>query len=121
MLSKVVNFGVYSLHDKDVEEFGLPFVAENDSVAVRNVVGDFIQLDDVVISSLTLVEIGQFDSSNGVIESYKEGCFHVVKSGEELLKEVIKWRHDIKLIDEAAEKEINELLALREQKNKESN
>ena len=53
-------FNIYTIYDKKAEEAGPPFVAVNDSVAVRNVC--LTLSDQLYPEDYELVQIGEYDS-----------------------------------------------------------
>lgn len=109
-----LNFGVYVLFDHATENYGLPFVADNNEVALRNVVSSIIHLDDNVIMDFELIEIGQYDSANGNIDGYQ---LHTsIASSRDILIKVHHCREELDEIKKKALQELEELKKLKEVK-----
>lgn len=116
MMENSLNYGVYVLFDRATDEYGLPFVAPNMSVAIRTSVSTMISLDDNVIQDFELIEIGQFDKDAGVIEGYPSDSFVSAAFPETLLAKVYQTREDLDKIKELALSEYEELKKLKESK-----
>lgn len=109
-----LNFGVYVLYDHATENYGLPFVANNNDVALRNVVSSIIHLDDNVIMDFELIEIGQYDSDNGKIDGYQ--LHSSIASPRDILTKVHHCREELDEIKKKALQELEELKKLKEDK-----
>lgn len=110
-----VNLGVYSIYDESLEQFGFPFIAENDQQVLRKCASDFILYDDVVLSDIKVYEIGQFDPKTGKIDGY---ClpFYLSCTGTDILAKIKSYRLKIKEAEDLAEKQISELMNLKDSK-----
>ncbi len=113
MLENGVNFGVYSIHDETLEQFGPPFIAENDSQVLRKCAADFILYDDVVLSDIKVFEIGQFDPKTGEIHGYSKDSFRLSCTGTDVLSKIKSYRIKIKDAEDLARKDIDELKKLK--------
>lgn len=113
MSEKRINLGIYSIRDKVVDIFGLPFCAENDAVALRHFATCYIHLDDNVISDLSIVELAQFDPDTGEVHGYDKGSFREVYNGSEILSYVLSKRQEIMDIELSVQGEIDELKNLK--------
>ena len=114
--NQFVNYGVYSIYDESLEQFGFPFIAENDSQALRKCVSDFILFDDVVLSDVKVFEIGQFDPLTGKIDGYSKDSFHLSFTGTDILSKIKSYRIKIKEAEDLARKDIDELQKLKNSK-----
>ena len=114
--NEFVNCGVYSIYDESLEQFGFPFIADNDSEALRKCVSDFILFDDVVLSDVKVFEIGQFDPLTGIIDGFSKDSFHLSFTGTDILAKIKSYRIKIKEAEELAEKDIQELKNLKASK-----
>ena len=114
--NEFVNLGVYSMYDESLEQFGFPFIAENDSQVLRKCVSDFILYDDVVLSDVKVFEIGEFDPKTGEIHGYSKDSFHLSCTGTDILSKIKSYRIKIKEAEDLAEKEILELRKLKDSK-----
>lgn len=108
-----VNVGIYVIFDKVVGNYGLPFCAENDAVALRNFMARYLFLDDSLISDFSVIEVGQYDGETGKVEGYQPGSFREVYPGEVLLKEVLIKRDELNEIQTIAQQEIDDLMKLK--------
>lgn len=111
--NEFVNCGVYSLYDESLEQFGFPFIAENDSQVLRKCASDFLLYPDVVLSDVKVFEIGEFDPLTGEIHGYPKDSFHLSCTGIDILAKIKSYRIKIKSAEELAEKDINELKNLK--------
>lgn len=114
--NRSVNLGVYSMYDETLEQFGFPFIAENDSQVLRKCASDFILYDDVVLSDVKVFEIGEFDPVTGEIHGYSKDSFHLSCTGTDILSKIKSYRIKIKEAEELAEKDIQELRKLKDSK-----
>lgn len=114
--NELVNFGVYSMYDESLEQFGFPFIAENDSQVLRKCAADFILYDDVVLSDVKVFEVGDFDPKTGEIHGYPKDGFHLSCTGTDILAKIKSYRIKIKEAEDLAEKEIVELQKLKDSK-----
>lgn len=109
-----LNYGVYVVYDNASEQYGLPFVADNNEVALRNVVSTIIELDDNVIMDFELIEIGQYDPVNGNIDGYQ--LHSSIASPRDILMKVHHCREELDVIKKQALHELDELKKLKESK-----
>ena len=63
---------LYSIYDKIADEFGFPFDAKNDDVAIRKFNGFIRQINSapnscVDVSEFQLYHIGEYDNEKGVL------------------------------------------------------
>ncbi len=114
--NEFVILGVYSIYDETLEQFGFPFIAENDSQVLRKCASDFILYDDVVLSDVKVFEVGQFDPKTGEIQGYPKDSFHLSCTGTDILAKIKSYREKIKEAEDLAEKEISELRNLKDSK-----
>ncbi len=108
-----VNAGVYSIYDESLEQFGFPFIAENDSQVLRKCAADFILYDDVVLSDVKVFEVGQFDPRTGEIHGYPKDGFHLSCTGTDILAKIKSYRIKIREAEDLARKDIDELQMLK--------
>ncbi len=113
--NELVNYGVYSIYDETLEQFGFPFIAENDSQVLRKCASDFILYDDVVLSDIKVYEIGQFDPKTGKIDGYS-APYYLSCTGSDILAKIKSYRIKIKEAEDLAEKEVLELRNLKASK-----
>lgn len=111
--NEFVNLGVYSVHDETLDQFGLPFIAENDSQVLRKCASDFILYDDVVLSDIKVFEIGQFDPKTGIIDGFSKDSFHLSCTGTDILAKIKSYRVKINEAEALARKDIEELQKLK--------
>ncbi len=109
------NLGVYSMYDETLEQFGFPFIAENDSQVLRKCAADFLLYDDVVLSDIKVYEIGQFDCKTGKIDGYSQP-YYLSCTGSDILAKIKSYRIKIKEAEDLARKDIDELKKLKESK-----
>ena len=83
--NEFANLGVYSIYDESLEQFGFPFIAENDFQVLRKCSSDFILYDDVVLSDVKVFEIGEFDPKTGEIHGYSKDSFYLSCTGTDIL------------------------------------
>lgn len=114
--NEFVNCGVYSIYDESLEQFGFPFIADNDSQALRKCVSDFILFDDVVLSDVKVFEIGEFDPMTGEIHGYPKDSFNLSFTGTDILAKIKSYRIKIKEAEDLARKDIEELSKLKDSK-----
>ncbi len=114
--NEFVNYGVYSMYDETMEQFGFPFIAENDSQVLRKCAADFLLYDDVVLSDVKVFEIGQFDPITGKIDGYSKDSYHLSCTGTDILAKIKSYRIKIKEAEDLARKEIDELKNLKSSK-----
>ena len=114
--NEFVNLGVYSIYDEGLEQFGFPFIAENDSQVLRKCASDFILYDDVVLSDVKVFEVGEFDPITGEIHGYSKDGFHLSCTGTEILAKIKSYRIKIKDAEDLARKDIDELSKLKDSK-----
>ena len=114
--NEFVNFGVYSMYDESLNQFGFPFIAENDSQVLRKCAADFILYDDVVLSDVKVFEIGQFDPLTGKIDGYSTDSFHLSCTGTDILAKIKSYRIKINEAEDLARKDIEELQKLKDSK-----
>lgn len=66
---------MYALRDRAADCFLSPFVGSNDDIAIRDVVislyKKYLDDDSFFVSDLSLFLVGTYDTSSGVVESYK--------------------------------------------------
>ncbi len=113
--NEFVNCGVYSIYDETLEQFGFPFIAENDSQVLRKCASDFILYDDVVLSDIKVFEIGQFDPKTGKIDGYSQP-YYLSCTGSDILAKIKSYRIKINEAEELARKDIEELQKLKDSK-----
>ncbi len=113
-----INYGIYVLYDSMSEAYGLPFVAPNKEVALRNSVSAFLSVDENALRDFKLYEIGQFDIEAGEVYGYPTGSSVLVYDSDEILKKIIETRKTIEEAQDKAWKELCELKNLKEQMNK---
>lgn len=111
-----VNCGVYSMYDESLEQFGFPFIAENDSQVLRKCASDFILYDDVVLSDIKVFEIGEFDPKTGEVHGYPKDSFHLSCTGTDILAKIKSYRIKIREAEDLARKDIEELQKLKDSK-----
>lgn len=116
-----INYGIYVLYDSMSEAYGLPFVAPNKEVALRNSVSAFLSVDDNALRDFKLFEIGQFDIESGEVDGYPTGSSILVYDSDVILKKIIETRKTIEQARDDAWKELVELKKLKDsiKKNKE--
>ncbi len=114
--NEFVNFGVYSIYDESLEQFGFPFIAENDSQVLRKCASDFILYDDVLLSDVKVFEIGEFDPKTGEIHGYSKDSFYLSCTGVDILAKIKSYRIKIKEAEDLATKEIADLQKLKDSK-----
>ena len=114
--NEFVNCGVYSIYDESLDQFGFPFIAENDLEVLRKCASDFILYDDVVLSDIKVFEIGQFDPKTGKIEGYSIDSFYLSCTGIDILAKIKSYRIKIKEAEYLAQKDIDELKNLKDSK-----
>ena len=113
-----INYGIYVLYDSMSEAYGLPFVAPNKEVALRNSVSAFLSVDENALRDFKLFEIGQYDIESGEVDGYPTGSSILVYDSDEILKKIIETRKTIEEVQNQAWKELCELRNLKEQMNK---
>lgn len=116
-MENVINYGIYVLYDSMSEAYGLPFVAPNKEVALRNSVSAFLSVDENALRDFKLYEIGQFDIEAGEVDGYPTGTSILVYDSDEILKKIIETRKTIEDVQNQAWKELCELRNLKEQMN----
>lgn len=82
-----MTYKLYSIFDKDAEEFGPLFNAKNDVVASRYV-GEMIK-EVKNFDSYALYCMGEFDTENGIKDtnvSFVCDCSEIVKNHEETIE-----------------------------------
>ncbi len=112
--NQFVNACVYSIYDETLEQFGFPFIAENDSQVLRKCASDFILYDDVVLSDVKVFEIGEFDPMTGEIHGYPKDAFHLSCTGVDILAQIKSYRKKIKEAEDLAEKQISALKQIKD-------
>ncbi len=117
-MENAINYGIYVLYDSMSEAYGLPFVAPNKEVALRNSVSAFLSVDENALRDFKLFEIGQFDIEAGEVDGYPTGSSILVYDSDEILKKIIETRKTIEEVQNQAWKELCELRNLKEQMNK---
>lgn len=62
---------IYSIYDRATSDHAMPFVAGSDEAAFRLVKGSFAPQSQLVLypSDYAIVQLGNFDSETGIIES----------------------------------------------------
>lgn len=113
-----INYGIYVLYDSMSEAYGLPFVAPNKEVALRNSVSAFLSVDENALRDFKLFEIGQFDIEAGEVDGYPTGSSILVYDSDDILKKIIETRKTIEQARDEAWKELVELKKLKEEMNK---
>ncbi len=114
--NELINCGVYSIYDETLEQFGFPFIAENDSQVLRKCASDFILYDDVVLSDVKVFEIGEFDPKTGEIHGYPKDAFHLSCTGTDILAKIKSYRIKIREAEDLARNDIEELQKLKDSK-----
>lgn len=113
-----INYGIYVLYDSMSEAYGLPFVAPNKEVALRNCVSSFLSVDENALRDFKLFEIGQFDIEAGEVDGYPTGSSILVYDSDVILKKIIETRKNLEIVQNQAWKELCELKNLKEKMNK---
>lgn len=118
MLEKLQNYGVYSVYDGATEQYGLPFVAENKEAAIREFVSTFLGVDDVVLTDMSIFEIGEYNPVDGIITGYPSDSRFKVCDSDILIKKITQVRVDLDALKKEAYAELDELKKLRAEMNK---
>lgn len=117
-MSDLMNYGVYVVYDDATEQYGLPFVAENEKAAIRQCVSTFLSVDNNVLTDMSIYEIGVYDPVKGVITGYPIDSRFLVCDSDELIKKIIMVRTDLDALKKQAYAELDELKKIRSEMDK---
>lgn len=112
-MSDLMNYGVYVVYDGATEQYGLPFVAENKEAAIRECVSTFLTVDDVVLTDMSIFEIGEYEPVKGIITGYSLDSRFLVCDSDTLIKKITQVRIDLDALKKEAYAELDEFKKFR--------
>lgn len=117
-MADLMNYGVYSVYDCATEQYGLPFVANNKEEAIRECVSTFLGVDDVVLTDMSIFEIGEYNPVDGIITGYPADSRFKVCDSDTLIKKITQVRIDLDALKKKAYAELDELKKIRAEMDK---
>lgn len=117
-MSDLMNYGVYVVFDSATEKYGLPFVANNKEEAIRECVSTFLNVDDVVLTDMSIFEIGEFNPVDGIITGYPKDSHFLVCGSDVLIKKITQVRADLDALKKEAYAELDEFRKIKKEMNK---
>ena len=117
-MSDLMNYGVYVVRDGATQQYGLPFVANNKEEAIRECVSTFLSVDDVVLTDMSVYEIGEYNPVDGIITGYPKDSHFKVCDSDTLIKKITQVRIDLDALKKEAYAELDELKKLRAEMDK---
>lgn len=117
-MSDLMNYGVYVVYDASTEQYGLPFVADNKEAAIRECVSTFLTVDDVVLTDMSIFEIGEYEPVKGIITGYPTDSRFLVCDSNTLIKKITMVRIDLEALKKEAYSELDELKKIHAEINK---